>query len=211
MKTKRVNIKGHAPLPTNLEEAFDMVEWDFLIYLMRTMGFGAKWRAWNKECVSTATYSILINGSPKCFFSTHRGLHMGESSIFIPIYHRWRSSQSDALKSRKLQSDRGPSVSHLQYANDTLLFCNTNDDQVKNMVAILTCFEVVSGLNINLSKSALLGISVDNTCLHHFADILGCKVNSFPSSYLALPLCLNRVPNSVWNPVVEKIEKKLPN
>lgn len=87
MKTKRVNIKGHVPLPTNLEEAFDMVEWDFLIYPMRTMGFGAKWRAWNKECVSTATYSILINGSPKCFFSTHRGLHMGDplSSFLFTI------------------------------------------------------------------------------------------------------------------------------
>ena len=53
-------------------------------------------------------------------------------------------------------------VSHLQYADDTPLFCDVEDDEVKNMVAILGCFEAVSDLKINFSKSSILGVSVDN-------------------------------------------------
>ena len=62
----------------DLEKAFDMVDWDFLLCPMRKMGFGLKWRDWIKECVSTTTYSILINGSPKGFFPVERGLHQGD-------------------------------------------------------------------------------------------------------------------------------------
>ena len=53
------------------------------------------------------------------------------------------------------------------------------------MVVILICFEDVSGLNINLPKSAILGVAVDASSLH-LAGILGCKVDSFPSNYLGL-------------------------
>ena len=106
-------------------------------------------------------------------------------------------------------SPNAPSVSHLQYANDTLLFCDAINDQAKKMVAILRCFEAVFGLNINLPESAILGVSVDASSLHHLAGILGCKVDSFPSTYLGIPLCLGRVPISVWNHVLERIEKKL--
>ena len=37
-----------------------------------------------------------------------------------------------------------------------------------------------------------------------FAEILGCKVGSFPVTYLGLPLCGGQANKVVWNPVVEK-------
>ena len=77
------------------------------------------------------------------------------------------------------------------------------------MVAILRCFEAISGLRINFSKSSILKVSIEDTSLHHYATILGCKVDSFPSTYLGLPLCLDTVPKFVWNLVLERIEKKL--
>ena len=77
------------------------------------------------------------------------------------------------------------------------------------MVAILRCFEAASSLGINLSKSTILGVSVHDISLRHLANIMGCKVDSFPSTYLGLPPCLSRVPKSVSNPNVERIEKML--
>ena len=68
----------------DLEKAYDRVDWDFLQYLMRRMGFGVKWRAWILECLSSATFSILINGSPTGSF-----LHLEvfvEGIPFLPFH-----------------------------------------------------------------------------------------------------------------------------
>lgn len=70
-------------------------------------------------------------------------------------------------------SKNAPSVSHLQYAVDTLLFCDADEDQIKILVYILRCFEAVLGLKINFSKSIILRVSTSDISLHHFANILG--------------------------------------
>lgn len=80
---------------------------------------------------------------------------------------------------------------------------------MKNVLAIISCFEVISGLKVNLSKSALIGISIEECNLLYLTDILDCKVASLPSSYLGLPLCIGLVSKSLWNPVVERVEFKL--
>lgn len=58
----------------NLEKAYDNVNWDFLLYVMRGCGFGVKWRAWMRRCFSLASFSVLINGVPKGHFRCSRGL-----------------------------------------------------------------------------------------------------------------------------------------
>lgn len=51
----------------NLEKAYDHVNWEFLLYLMRRCGFREKWKAWIANCISTAWFLILVNGSPSGF------------------------------------------------------------------------------------------------------------------------------------------------
>lgn len=62
----------------DLEKAFDRVDWEFLQYLLFRMGFGAKWRNLIKECLSSAYFSILINGSPKGFFPAQTSMRQGD-------------------------------------------------------------------------------------------------------------------------------------
>ena len=154
--------------------------------------------------------------APQKVFSQQRGLRRGTLypcsliAIIGEALSRMLSKAEDCnLISGSKASPDAPSVSHLQYADEPFLFCDAEDDQVKNMAAILRCFEAVLGLRINFSKSAILGVSVDEISPRRLVDTLGCKVDCFPSTYLGLPLCLGRVLKYVWNPVVERMEKKL--
>ena len=72
---------------------------------------------------------------------------------------------------------------------------------------MLFWFEVVSGLNINMGKFDLVPVGVVPN-LVDMVDVLGCKQGSFPMQYLGLPLGANVRDRSVWNPIMEKVERR---
>lgn len=53
---------------------------------------------------------------------------------------------------------------------------------MENVLAIIRCFEAIFGLTVNMKKSALIGVSADARQLNYFTKLLGCKVDSLPSS-----------------------------
>jgi len=78
-------------------------------------------------------------------------------------------------------------VSHLLFADDTLVFYEASPDHLLYLRMLLLSFEAVSGLKINLDKSVLVPVGiVDN--MDDLAGILGCGVSSLPLKYLGLPL-----------------------
>ncbi|OMP03932.1 reverse transcriptase [Corchorus capsularis] len=66
--------EGGICFKVDFEKAYDSVDWGFLEFIMRKMGFGEKWMKWNSKCVTTPTISVLVNGSAGRTFSTSRGL-----------------------------------------------------------------------------------------------------------------------------------------
>ena len=48
-----------------MSKAYDRFEWRFLKKVMEQTGFGEKWVKLIMECISTISYSILVNGEPK--------------------------------------------------------------------------------------------------------------------------------------------------
>ncbi|GKV28058.1 hypothetical protein SLEP1_g37157 [Rubroshorea leprosula] len=64
---------------------------------------------------------------------------------------------------------RGFRVSHLQYADDMLLFGTTTKENIWAMKGIQRTFELVSRLKINFSKSQLIGIGVKEEWLDKMA------------------------------------------
>ena len=181
----------------DIEKAYDSIRWEFLFQVMGKMGFGGRWISWIKWCISTASFSVIVNGSPAGYFPSSRGLRQGDPLspyLFVIGMEALscllnRATDGNYLSSTKIADGRGEDlvISHLLYADDTLLFCKANNDELKFISWILMWFEAVSGLKINLNKSEILPIGpVAN--LEELAIELGCKVGSLPTTYLGLPL-----------------------
>ena len=62
----------------DIEKAYDHVNWEALLNLLKRIGFGEKWCRWICTCISTVQFSIFINGAPTDFFGSTRGLRQGD-------------------------------------------------------------------------------------------------------------------------------------
>ena len=66
----------------------------------------------------------------------------------------------------------------------------------------------MTNLKVNVTKSEMVPIGKVNN-VHALAKILGCKVRALPMTYLGMPLGVSYKAPSIWNPILEKIERKL--
>jgi hypothetical protein len=58
----------------DMSKAYDRVEWCFLRAVMLQLGFAPRWVDLIMDCVSTVTYSIIVNGQPMGHIKPSRGL-----------------------------------------------------------------------------------------------------------------------------------------
>ncbi|XP_017974450.1 PREDICTED: uncharacterized protein LOC108661541 [Theobroma cacao] len=96
-----------------------------------------------------------------------------------------------------------------EYADDTMIFCEPNLENLKGFKRILQCFQVVSGLKINFYKSQLFGIGIEKEVLSDWARIISCQVGELPATYLGLSLGVNHNSAHFWKPVLERVGAKL--
>ena len=73
------------------------------------------------------------------------------------------------------------------FADDTILFCDANEEQILHVRKLLLCFEAVTSLKVNTLKSEMVPIGeVPN--VHVLTEILGCRIGSLSVTYLGMPL-----------------------
>ena len=86
--------------------------------------------------------------------------------------------------------------------------CDADIDQMLFLHLVLSWFEIVLGLKINLDKFELVPMGVVPN-FEMLVNALGCKQGSRPMKYLGLPLGAKWKDRAVWNPIIEKVEKRL--
>ena len=88
----------------------------------------------------------------------------------------------------------GIRISHLLFADDTILFYDAFREKLLSIMLALTCFQAFIGLRVNVEKSEIVPIGeVSN--IQTLANILQCRVGSldlYPLDFLGYPI--NRFP-----------------
>ncbi|XP_016172256.1 uncharacterized protein LOC107614629 [Arachis ipaensis] len=100
-------------------------------------------------------------------------------------------------------------LSHLQFADDTILFCPPEDETMKNYKRLLRWFELMSELSINFDKSSLIPINCEEQWVQRMCSLWGCKEGTLPVRYLGVPLGANPKLDKTWKPIIDKVEEKL--
>ena len=137
--------------------------------IMEKLGFCEKWVCLVFECISTMSYSILVNGEPRGDIRPSRGLRQGDP--LSPYLFLLCSEGLNRMFQRVVADDsirgfslckRGPKISLLFFADDSLLFCRASLLFLQVIQNILSLYEKASGQKLNQEKTTLFFSKVVN-------------------------------------------------
>lgn len=154
---------GLMAIKIDMEKAFDHMEWSFLLAIMGKLGFHPKWINWIRICITFASFSILINGSPFGMFIPDRGLRQGDplspflfilgTKVLSRLLHR--EEPLGLLTGIKIARNC-ISISHLLFVDDVIIFAKSTTREASFIKSCLNTYCKWSGQAINTSKSSIL-------------------------------------------------------
>ncbi|XP_078150904.1 uncharacterized protein LOC144546233 [Carex rostrata] len=201
----------------DFEKAYDKIHWTYLLEILVSRGFHPTWISWIQSWLVSSQSCLTVNDELTPYFYCKRGVRQGDPLspfLFIlaadtlsRIFNKGNQAQTLQGLGPKCFHDRA--ITNCHYADDTILFLEARDAVIESAWWAMKAFEALSGIKINLSKTEMYGINIDN--LSHFAEIFQCSTSQFPIRYLGLPLHDRKLLVSDWHFLIDKFEKKLPN
>ena len=138
--------------------------------------------------------AISVNGKVSNFLKSSRGLRQGDPAS--PILFNFVADALANILSRAAEAGYispvsshliPQGISHLQYADDTIIMVELNEHDLAHFKFLLLSFEALSALKINFSKSEVIVTRVADDEAMRVARLLNCSLGSFPLKYLGLP------------------------
>ncbi|KAL0295721.1 UNVERIFIED_CONTAM: Retrovirus-related Pol polyprotein from type-2 retrotransposable element R2DM [Sesamum angustifolium] len=179
-------------------------------------GFPTIFIRWIEECVTSAHYSVVVNGGVHGFFAGARGLRQGDPMspyLFVLVmevlhmilqqlieqdgefqYH-WRCQELNLFQ--------------LSFADDLLLLCKADVRSVNLFRQGLDRFATLSGLNTNPQKSQLILSKAASGLRDSLLATLGFQEGQLPVRYLGLPLISARLSIADCQPLLQKIDSRI--
>lgn len=142
------------------------------------------------------------------------GLSRGDLLSPLPFYIIAETLSKLLQKAEKIGIIRGikmgnRAITHLQYADNVILFSSISGEGLRNLKRVLRCFTLITSLKVNFHKSALMGINAPRTEVEGMAERLLCRSESLPIKYLGIPLRANPGRYRTWEGVIRNFRSWL--
>lgn len=201
-------------LKLDFEKAFDLVSLEFLLHAMDKFGLGQKWNSWMLSIMTSARMSVLVNVSPTQEFSSTRGIRQGDplSSLLFnlvgEILHLILEKAANLGIIQGIALRSSPCLTHLQFADDSIIFLKGSYQSCRGIKVILKLFELLSGLKINYQKSHLYAARKNLQEATTWANIIGCQRGTWPFNYLGVPVGASPKRKKFWVHISTKVKTK---
>lgn len=132
---------------------------------MEKLGFSSQWCNLVNQCISTVSASVLLNWVPCEQFSPSKGLRQGDPLspyLFIIRMEMLSRAISNAEERNLIHGIKfgptAPSISHLLFSEDLLIFSKASKSESENILSILNEFSLASSQLINMEKSGIFSV-----------------------------------------------------
>nr|XP_009768117.1 PREDICTED: uncharacterized protein LOC104219182 [Nicotiana sylvestris] len=181
------------------------------------MGFPEAFIGLIFDLIGNNWYSVLINGQPNGFFKSSRGVKQGDPlspTLFILAVEALSRGLNSLHTNLYLCSfgmpKWSPKINHLSYADDTIIFCSSNETSLRLVMEVLKAYESSSGQLVNKAKSAIyLHHLTDNEVINKVERITGIPRQCFPMTYLGCPIFYARRRGDYYQGLITKVKDKL--
>ncbi|GMI90408.1 hypothetical protein HRI_002710100 [Hibiscus trionum] len=199
-----------------MSKAYDRVEWSFVSKILLKMGFALEWVSTIMDCVSSVSYFVVVNGEVGECFTPTRGLRQGDplSPYLFLICNKGLSfllrSAESCVGSKVVR--RAPKISHLFFADDSLIFGEAMSSGACILQALLGNYSDCSGQLINFKKSGIFFIAcVLNDNKADVRRILGITSGFQPKKYLGLSVLIEQNKRKVFADLRDKTIERIVN
>ncbi|XP_041004081.1 uncharacterized protein LOC121249435 [Juglans microcarpa x Juglans regia] len=163
LRNKRKGKTGYMSLKLDMSKAYDRVERDFLEVIMLKLGFARSFVKLIMQCISTVSFSVLVNGLQIGPIFPSRGIRQGDPLspyLFLLCTKGLTSLLKTAARNNTVRGLRvcggAPEINHLLFADDSIIFCKADVSTTRNIQSIFDKYESASGQKINRQKTAMV-------------------------------------------------------
>jgi hypothetical protein len=143
--------------------------------------------------MTSGTLSVRVNELMGSYFMCGKGVWQGDplSSLLFNIamdtLAKINLAQSNQTITGLLPEYVDKGVAILQYADDTILCLEDNEENARNMKLLLYLFGNMSGLKINFNKSEVIKVSGEDVKSKTYSDLFNnCNKGAWPIKYLGV-------------------------
>ncbi|WVZ53544.1 hypothetical protein U9M48_004470, partial [Paspalum notatum var. saurae] len=198
------NRSEYCAYKLDLAKAYDRVDWGYLEQVLVNLGFHRNWVQWVMACVTTVHYSVRFNGVLLDTIQPTRGLRQGDP--LSPILQR--ESSNGRIQGLRV-SGRAPEITHLLFADDSLLFFRATAEQATRVKEGLLLYGKATGQMINFDKcSIMFNAKQDEASMLAVKSLLNVHSVAFEAKYLGLPTPEGRMKADKFQGITERLIKR---
>ncbi|GKB26396.1 RNA-directed DNA polymerase, eukaryota, reverse transcriptase zinc-binding domain protein [Tanacetum coccineum] len=179
------NSPSRCSLKIDIAKAYDIVDWNFWQATLENFSFHSRMVCWIMTCVSSAAFTIGINGEINGYFKSSRGLIQGDPVSPYPL------------------------LFYRKYSHIELLARKVKENSISVIKEALMEFSNSSSLKPNMDKSVVFFRSVKEMVKQRILEVLPFKVGKLHVKYLGILLLPKKLGINDYKQLVEKVKNRI--